>query len=251
MKEILKNKVAIVTGGGSGIGRAVCQIYAENKAKVVVSDIDEDGGKETISIIEKSGNEAIFIKSDISSAEDNKLLVEKTIEKCGSLHIACNNAGIGGPLEMTGNYPIDGWDNVIAVNLSGVFYGMRYQIPAIIKSGGGTIINMASILGKVGTKLSPAYVAAKHGVVGLTKTAALEYADQHIRINSVGPAYIKTPLLTKNLPEDTLNSLAGLHPIGRLGESDEVAELVLWLSSDKSSFVTGSYYAVDGGYLSQ
>jgi len=127
---------------------------------------------------------------------------------------------------------------------------MRYQIPAILKSGGGAIINMASILSKVGIKLSPAYVAAKHGIIGLTKTAALEYADKNIRINSVGPAYIKTPLL-KNLPEEALNSLVDLHPIGRLGESEEVAELVLWLSSSKASFVTGAYYAIDGGYLAQ
>lgn len=247
----LENKVAIVTGGGSGIGRAVAQLYAANKTKVVVADIDEDGGNKTVSLIKKDGGESVFIKSDSSSAGDSKMLVDKTLEKFGSLQIACNNAGIGGPLEMTGNYPVEGWDKVISVNLSGIFYGMRYQIPAILKSGGGAIVNMASILGQVGTKNSPAYVAAKHGVVGLTKTSALEYADQNIRINAVGPGYIKTPLLTKNLPKETLNSLAGLHPIGRLGESDEVAELVLWLSSSKSSFVTGAYYPIDGGYLAQ
>jgi len=152
---------------------------------------------------------------------------------------------------MTGEYPIDGWDKVIGINLSGVFYGLHYQIPAMLASGGGSIVNMASILGLVGTKNSPAYVAAKHGVVGLTQAAAVEYANQHIRINSVGPGYIVTPLLTKTLDDATMQSLAGLHPIGRLGTAEEVAELVLWLSSDKSSFVTGSYYMIDGGYTAQ
>jgi len=246
----LKDKVAIVTGASSGIGRAIAIIYASNEIKVIVSDIDEKGGKETVEIISKNKGEAVFIKSDSSSAEQNESLVNETVKRFGALHIACNNAGIGGPLSVTGEYPVEGWDKVIAVNLSGVFYGMRYQIPAILKSGGGAIINMASILGKVGTKLSPAYVAAKHGIIGLTKTAALEYADKNIRINSVGPAYIKTPLL-KNIPEEALNSLVDLHPIGRLGESEEVAELVLWLSSSKASFVTGAYYAIDGGYLAQ
>lgn len=165
--------------------------------------------------------------------------------------LPANNAGIGGPLAQTGEYPIDGWDKVIAINLSGVFYGMRYQIPAILAAGGGAIVNMASILGMTGTRNSPAYVAAKHGVVGVTKAAALEYANQNIRINSVGPGYIITPLITKTLTEEQQEGLVGLHPIGRLGQPEEVAELVLWLSSDKASFVTGHYYAVDGGYLSQ
>ena len=146
---------------------------------------------------------------------------------------------------------MDGWEKVISINLSGVFYGMRYEIPAMLASGGGSIVNVASILGKVATKGSCAYVSAKHGVVGLTETAALEYADQNIRINSIGPGYIITPLLTKALDDATMKAVAGLHPIGRLGRSEEVAELALWLNSDKASFVTGSYYNVDGGYLAQ
>lgn len=248
--KMLENKVAIVTGAGSGIGREIAIIYAEEGAKVIVSDVSEKGGNETVDLIKKKG-EAIFVKADSSSPKDNEMLVNKAVEKYGALHIACNNAGIGGPLGMTGEYPLDGWDKVIAINLSGVFYGMRYQIPAMSKAGEGVIINMASILGAVGTKLSPAYVAAKHGVIGLTKTAALEYADKNIRIISVGPGYIKTPLVMKSLPADALEALVGLHPIGRLGDPREVAELVLFLSSKKASFITGSYYAIDGGYLSQ
>ncbi len=180
-----------------------------------------------------------------------KKWLTRRLKKFGALHIAVNNAGIAGPLKPIGEYPIDGWDKVIAINLSGVFYGMRYQIPAMLASGGGSIVNIASILGKVATKNAGAYVAAKHGVVGLTETAALDYAEQKIRVNAVGPGYIVTPMLTKNLDEATLKAIAGLHPMGRLGVSEEVAELCLWLNSDKASFVTGAYYNVDGGYLAQ
>jgi len=249
--KILEGKVAIVTGAGSGNGRAIAIKYAEEGANVIVSDLNEKGGEETISMIKKKGGEGIFIAVDTSNAESNEALVHETIKKYGALHIACNNAGIGGMLAPTADYPLEMWNKVIGINLSGVFYGMKYQIPEMLKAGGGSIVNIASILGQVGTKFAPAYVAAKHGVVGLTKTTALEYADQHIRVNSVGPGYIKTPLLTNSLTEDQMKPLVGLHPIGRLGESEEVAELVLWLSTDKASFVIGSYYAIDGGYLAQ
>lgn len=248
--KTLENKVAIVTGGGSGIGRETAYLFAREGAKVVVSDIDEAGGKQTVETIEKNGGKAIFVKADVSISANSERVVKKAVETYGGLHIACNNAGIGGPAAHTGEYPIDGWDKVIAINLSGVFYGMRYQIPAMLESGGGAIVNIASILGQVAFAGSPAYVAAKHGVVGLTKSAAVEYAKRGIRVNSVGPAFIKTPLLDKNLDEATLEFLKSEHPIGRLGKPEEVAELILWLSSDKASFVTGSYYAVDGGYLS-
>lgn len=248
--KTLDKKVAIVTGGGSGIGKAISLLYASEGAKIVISDIDEKGSQETITEIKAKGGEAIFVKADTSKSEDHKNVVEQALEKFGQLDIAVNNAGIGGPLAPTGEYPLDGWDKTIAINLSGVFYGMRYQIPAMLKSGGGSIVNVASILGKVGTPNSSAYVASKHGVIGLTEAAALEYAQQNIRINSIGPGYIMTPLL-KSLDEDTMKALVGLHPMGRLGASNEVAELALWLNSDKASFVTGAYYNVDGGYLAR
>ncbi len=247
--KLLQNKVAIITGAGSGIGKAAAKLFAAEGAKVVVSDINEEHGNAAVEEIKTAGGEAFFVKANSASAEDNEMLVKQTVEKYGALDIAVNNAGIGGPLGLTGEYPIDGWQKVIDINLSGVFYGLRYQLPAM--SSGGSIINVASILGHAGTRFSPAYVAAKHGVVGLTKTAALEYADKNIRINSIGPGYIKTPLVENSLDEATLKALVGLHPIGRLGEAEEVAELLLWLASPKASFVTGAYYPVDGGYLAQ
>lgn len=169
----------------------------------------------------------------------------------GGLDIAVNNAGIGGPSAPVGEYPLDGWEKVIAVNLSGVFYGMRYQIPAMVARGGGSVISIASVLGQVGFRNSSAYVAAKHGVVGLTKNAALEYGPQKVRVNAVGPGFIRTPLLEKNLTPEAMKALESMHALGRLGESQEIAELVTWLATNSSSFVTGAYYAADGGYLAQ
>jgi NAD(P)-dependent dehydrogenase (short-subunit alcohol dehydrogenase family) len=249
--KLLENKVAIVTGGGSGIGKAVAEAFAREGAKVVVSDINEEGGNETVKAIAGSGGTALFVKADSAKPEDHERLVKQAVEQYGGLHIAVNNAGIGGPLALTGEYPLDGWEKVIAINLSGVFYALRYQLPAMQQTGEGSIINIASILGQAGTATSPAYVAAKHGVVGLTKSAALGYAKQNIRINSVGPGYIHTPMVENSMDEGSLKYLVGLHPIGRLGKSEEVAELILWLASPKASFVTGAYYNVDGGYLAQ
>jgi NAD(P)-dependent dehydrogenase (short-subunit alcohol dehydrogenase family) len=178
-------------------------------------------------------------------------MVAMIVREHGALHVACNNAGIAGPQVPVGEYPIDGWDRVIAVNLSGVFYGMRYQIPAMLAAGGGAIVNITSILGQVGFPNAAAYVSAKHGIVGLTQNAAIEYGQRNIRVNAVGPGFIRTPLLDRNLTPEVLGALAKMHPMGRIGDAAEVAELVLWLSSSKASFVTGSYYAIDGGYLAQ
>ena len=249
--KMLDNKVAIVTGAGSGIGKAIALLFATHGAKVVVSDINEKSGKEVTEEINLRKGTAVFFKADTSNPKDQENLVKEAMKHYGALHIACNNAGIGGDMLPVADYPVEGWKNVIGINLSGVFYGMHFQIPAMLASGGGNIVNISSILGQAGTKGLSAYVAAKHGVVGLTKTAALEYAEQNIRVNAVGPGYIQTPLITDTLDEKTIAALAGLHPMNRLGESAEVAELVLWLSSSKASFVTGSYYPVDGGYLAQ
>lgn len=246
----LANQVALITGAASGIGKSIALLYAAEGAKLVLSDIDTTNGEAVCNQVKSKGGEAIFVRADTSLAASNEKLVTSAFEQFGGLHIAVNNAGIAGALNQVAEYSIEGWDKVIQTNLSGVFYGMHYQIPAIIKSGGGSIVNMASILGKVGTKGSPPYVAAKHGVVGLTEAAALEYADKGVRINAIGPGYIRTPLLNI-LDENTLHAVKALHPMGRLGTPEEVAELALWLNSDKASFVTGSYYNIDGGYLAQ
>ncbi len=248
MKKSFEGKTAIITGAGSGIGQAAALLFAAYGANVIVSDINEAGGSETAASIKAAGGEATFIKADVGSAEACKSLVEQTIKQYGRLDIAFNNAGIGGEMNAVADMSAEGWLKVINVNLNSVFYCMKYQIPEMIKQGAGAIVNMSSILGQVAFANSAAYVAAKHGVVGLSRTAAVEYAKQSIRVNVVGPAFINTPLLSA-LDEQMKEALVNKHPLGRLGEAKEVAELVAWLSSDKASFVTGSYYAIDGGYL--
>jgi len=243
----LANRTAIVTGAGSGIGRAVALAFARAGANVVVSDIVDASGRDTADMI---GEAAIFVHADAAKPDDHEALVRAAVDRFGALHIACNNAGIGGEVNAITDMTLEGWQRAIDVNLSGVFYAMRAQIPRMLEAGGGAIVNIASIYGDAGAKNAAGYVAAKHGVVGLTKTAALEYGAQGIRVNAVGPSYTDTPMLDR-LPEERRKSVASLHALGRIGRAEEVAALVLWLSSDAASFVTGSFYPVDGGYLAR
>lgn len=243
-------KVALVTGGASGIGEACVLTFARGGAKVALVDLNDELGEKTVQAAKQAGSDAIYLKVDVSDPQAVEKMVADTVAAFGRLDIAVNNAGIGGEQNATGAYSISGWHKVIDVNLNGVFYCMRYEIPQMLAQGGGSIINMTSILGSVGFANSPAYVTAKHGLIGLTKNAALEYGRQDIRVNSVGPAFIKTPLLDA-LDEQTQAYLSGLHAVGRMGTSQEVANLVAFLSSDQASFLTGGYYLVDGGYTAQ
>lgn len=246
----MKNKTVIITGAASGIGKSTAQLFAREGANVVVSDINEADGNQVVKEIIEKGGKAAFFKTDVSKPEEMKALVDFTLKTYGQLDVAVNNAGVGGEINPVGDMSIEGWNNIIAINLNSLFYGMKYQIQAMLKNGSGSIVNISSILGAVGFAGSAGYTAAKHGVVGLTQTAALEYSAQKIRVNAVGPGFIETPLLDA-LDADMKKQLVALHPIGRLGKSEEVAEIIFWLASDKASFVTGSYYPVDGGYLAR
>ena len=234
MADLLKNKVALVTGGSSGIGRATALACAREGAKVAVADIVVAGGEETVQLVKDAGGEAIFIKADMTKAADLEAMVNTIVETYGRLDCAHNNAGIEGALGKTANYEEAEWDKVIAIDLTGVWLCMKYEIPAMLRSGAGAIVNTASAAGLIGVPNMPAYAASKHGVVGLTKTAALEYAKAGIRVNCVCPGIIQTPMVSRLTGErpGMFEKIATAEPIGRVGQPEEIAESVVWLCSD-------------------
>ena len=250
MAQDLKNKVAIITGGTSGIGRETAVLFAEQGAKVVVAGRREAEGKETVDLMRKAGGDGMFVKADVTKAADVQALVQKTVEKFGRLDTAFNNAGIEGNWMPMVDISEEEWDRVLDINLKGMFLCLKYEIPQLLKNGGGTIVNMSSVAGLMGTPAAAPYGASKHGVISLTRTAALEHAKQKIRVNAVCPAVIESPMENRLFGEPEAQKFAvGMHPIGRIGTPREVAEAVLWMCSEKSSFMTGHYIVVDGGLL--
>jgi NAD(P)-dependent dehydrogenase (short-subunit alcohol dehydrogenase family) len=243
----LAGRVAIVTGAASGIGRAVAERLADAGTHLVVADIDGDKLELLAESLQSHGIQAIAHTTDVSSALALEVLIDDALTRFGALHFAVNNAGISGPQAELADLSPDDWHRVVTANLSGVFYAMRSEIPALLSSGGGSIVNIASVLGQVGSALSPAYTAAKHGVVGLTRSAALAYASRGLRINAVGPGYIRTPML-EVLSESAMNRVKAAQPLGRLGDASEIAELVAFLLSKRASFTTGALYLADGGF---
>lgn len=244
-------KVALVTGGAAGIGKATCIAYAKEGAAVVIADVLEDEGQATAQEIIESGGQAIFLRTDVSKTDNVIAMVKESVATYGRLDCAFNNAGIEGKMAPTAESTEENWDLTISVNLKGVYLCMKYEIEQMLKQGGGVIVNMASVAGMVGFASLPAYCASKGGVIQLTKAAALEYAQNGIRINVVCPGGIRTAMVDRIEAVETRmrDALLAAHPIGRLGRPEEVADVVLWLSSDESSFVTGYPIAVDGGYV--
>ena len=250
MPGLVAGKVALVTGGGSGIGRQACLVFCREGAQVVVSDVTVEGGEETLSLIKQAGGEAVFIKADVAQAAEVEALVAKTVEAYGRLDCAYNNAGIAGRTARVADDTEENWERILSINLKGVWLCLKYEIAHMLKQGGGAIVNTASGAGLIGVRRTGAYVASKHGVVGLTKTAALEYAKANIRVNAVCPGPIDTPML-RGASERVIDAMAAAQPNGRLGQPQEIAEAVVWLCSDAASFVTGHPMPVDGGYVAQ
>jgi len=250
---MFKNKVALITGGSYGIGRATAIAFASRGAKVVIADWMEDPNQEAINAIKALGSEVLFIKCDVSNNSQVKEMIEKIISTFGRLDYAFNNAGIEGVSAPTHECTEENWDRVIGVNLKGIWLCMKYEISQMLKQGKGVIVNNASIAGLVGFQNIPAYVASKHGVIGLTKNAALEFAKLGIRVNVVCPGVIKTPMIDRftGKSKEVEKQFESMEPIGRLGAPEEVAETVIWLCSDASSFITGDAIPVDGGWVAQ
>lgn len=253
MAGLVEGKVALVTGSGSGIGRQSALAYAREGAKVVVSDVVVEGGEETVRLIHDAGGQAVFVQADVSQAADVEALISTTVETYGRLDCAHNNAGIAGKAQSTIDCTEENWARIIAINLTGVWLCMKAEIPRMLAQGKGAIVNTASDAGLIGVPRAGAYVASKHGVVGLTKTAALEYAKAGIRVNAVCPGPIDTPMLQSvgQRHPRVVEKMAAAQPVGRLGQPEEIAEAAVWLCSDAASFVTGHPMPVDGGYMAQ